>query len=112
MRTRLGDRGSVSAELAVALPAILLLVGLCVGALSAASRQVRLQDAVADAARLVARGEDEGRAFSLVGGAVHGAAVELRRDGDLVCVLASAPVGLPLPGARFTADACALDGGR
>lgn len=112
MSARLGDRGSVSAEFAVALPAILLLVALCVGALSAASRQVRLQDAVADAARLVARGEEEGRAFALVGDAVEGATVEVHRDGDLVCVIASVPVGMPLPGARFAADACALDGGR
>jgi len=112
MRGRLGDRGSVSAEFAVALPAIVLLVALCVGALSTASRQVRLQDATADAARLVARGDDEGRAFALVAGAVGGARSTLAREDDLVCVVASAPAGPVLPGVRVHARSCALDGGR
>ena len=49
MRPRLGDdRGSVVAEFAVALPAVLVVLLVGVGALAAASRQVRLQDAVAD----------------------------------------------------------------
>ncbi|WP_159500895.1 TadE family protein [Microbacterium sp. 18062] len=112
MRSRLGDRGSVSAEFAVALPAIVLLLALCVGALSSASRQVRLQDATADAARLIARGDDEGRGLSLVRQSVPDAQATVIRDGDLVCVAASAPVGLPLPEIRLDARSCALDGGR
>ena len=56
------DRGAVAAEFAVALPALVLVIALGVGALSAGSRQVRLQDAVADAARLAAREDDPGRA--------------------------------------------------
>lgn len=112
MRRRLGDRGSVSAEFAVALPAIVLLLVLCVGALSSASRQVRLQDATADAARLIARGDDEGRALALLANAASGARGSVSVEGDLVCVSASAPVGLPLLDMRFTASSCALDGGR
>jgi Flp pilus assembly protein TadG len=112
MRRRLGDRGSVSAEFAVALPAILLLLVLCVGALSSASRQVRLQDAVADAARLIARGDDQGRALALVSAAAAGAEASVAPSGDLVCVHASAPVGVPLLEVRFTASACALGDGR
>lgn len=111
MSARLGDRGSVSAELAVALPAILLLLALCIGSLSAASRQVRLQDAAADAARLIARGDDTGRALGLLAASVSGAASTVEPEGDLVCVTASAPSGLPIPGLRLEVRSCALDGG-
>jgi hypothetical protein len=112
MRARLGDRGSVSAEFAVALPAIILLLVLCVGVLSSASRQVRLQDATADAARLIARGDDEARALGLISGAVPDARGSVESEGDLVCVSASAPLGVPLLDMRLTASSCALDGGR
>lgn len=112
MNRRLGDRGSVSAEFAVALPAIVLLLALCIGGLSAASRQVRLQDAAADAARLIARGDDAGRALALVAGAAPGAHGAIEHAGDLVCVAATAPVGLPLLDATFRASSCALSGGR
>ena len=63
IRRGLGDdRGSVVAEFAVALPAVALVLLLGAGALGACAQQVRLQDAAADAARLVARGESDARA--------------------------------------------------
>lgn len=110
---RLGDDGgSVAAELAVALPAVLLALLLGVGALSAAAQQVVLQDVAADAARLLGRGEDAARAASLVAGAVPGASATSSTQGDLVCVTASAEmrigriIALPL-----RASSCALSGG-
>lgn len=112
MIRRLGDRGSVTAEFAVALPAIVLLLALCIGGLSAASRQVRLQDGVADAARLIARGDDPARALAIVADAAPGARGTVEHTGDLVCVAATAPLGLPLVDASFRASSCALDGGR
>ncbi len=104
-----GERGSVVAEFAVALPAIVLVLLLACGALAAGGTQIRLQDAAADAARLAARGEAEARTAAAVEAAVPGAGVELRRDGDVVCVTAStqAPVLL----APLAATACALEGG-
>jgi Flp pilus assembly protein TadG len=108
-RPRLGgDRGSVVAEFAVALPAVVLVLVVGIGALAAGSRHVRLQDAVADAARLSARGESAARVHAAVSAAVPGAAVEIAARGDLVCVTASAP---SLLGLRITADGCALAGG-
>ncbi|WP_374975160.1 TadE family type IV pilus minor pilin [Microbacterium trichothecenolyticum] len=109
MRPRLGDdRGAVVAEFAVALPAVVLVLVLGVGALAGASRQVRLQDAVADAARLSARGEPEERVREAVATTVEEASVDLSSRGDLVCVSASAPA---LFGLRVTASGCALAGG-
>ncbi|RKT33431.1 TadE-like protein [Microbacterium sp. AG1240] len=103
----LGERGSVTAEFAVVLPAIVLVVTLGVGALAAGARQVRLQHAAADAARLVARGDDPGRAHAIVGSV--GGTADIQHHGDLVCVVASAPLALPLP--DLTATSCALAGG-
>ncbi|GAB3275641.1 MULTISPECIES: TadE family type IV pilus minor pilin [unclassified Microbacterium] len=106
-----GERGSVAAELAVALPAVVVVILLGVGALMAASTQVRLQDVAADAARLVARGEPEGRASGVVAQAVPGARAATSRRGDLVCVTASVDArvaGVPIP---LRAASCALGGG-
>lgn len=107
-----GDRGSVAAELALALPAVVLTLLLGAGALSAASRQVSLQDAAADAARLLGRGEGAGAAAGAVSAAVPGAGIASRSEGDLVCVTASTEVAigglLTLP---LHASSCALSGG-
>jgi hypothetical protein len=105
----LGASGAVAAEFAVVLPAILLVVLLGVGALGAGARQVRLQDAAADAARLLARGDDPGRAHALVASAGGSASIEPR--GDLVCVIARAPAPLALPLPELTVTSCALAGG-
>lgn len=106
------ERGSVAAELALALPAVVLTLLLGAGALGAASRQVALQDAAADAARLLGRGEDAGRASGVVAGAVPGASMSSAESGDLICVTARADVAvgsvIRLP---LEAASCALAGG-
>lgn len=112
-RAGAGERGSVAAELALGLPAVVLALLLGAGALGAASRQVALQDASADAARLLGRGEGADAAQRVVGTAVPGAGTSSSHSGDLVCVTATfeasigALVRLPL-----RASSCALDGGR
>ncbi|WP_029146387.1 TadE family type IV pilus minor pilin [Microbacterium luticocti] len=110
------DRGSVTAEFAVALPAVVLVLALGAGVLGACGRAVRLQDATADAARLVARGEPAARAQALVAAAVGGARTRVTPRGELVCVEASAPAtapgGVPLPAPALRASSCALAGGK
>jgi hypothetical protein len=108
-RSPLGERGAVAAEFAVALPAVVLVVALCVALLAAGARQVRLQDAAADAARLSARGEAGERVAAVVAAAGGDAAVSHR--GDLVCVTATAPAPLALPLPALRATSCALAGG-
>lgn len=108
-RPRGGDRGAVVAEFAVALPAVAVILMLCAGALSAATRQVRLQDAAADAARLVSRGESDAWALAVVADAVPGGAGSIHTRDGLVCVTAGAPSGLPL--VTIHAESCALAGG-
>ena len=106
-----GERGSITAELALALPAVLLVVLLGVGGLFAASTQVQLQDGAADAARLVARGESPARAASAVATVVPHGGASVSHRGDLVCVTATSTAhiaGVALP---LTATSCALAGG-
>jgi len=85
------DRGSVTAELAVALPAVGLVLATCVWGLGVAAEQVRLQDRAGLAARAAARGEPGGEGV-------------LRRDGDLVCATLSETFG----GVALDARSCAL----
>ncbi|WP_258131544.1 MULTISPECIES: TadE family type IV pilus minor pilin [unclassified Microbacterium] len=109
---RTGDRGSVSAELALALPAVVLALLLGAGALGAASRQVALQDASADAARVLGRGEGHAAAASVVHAAVSGAKASSSLTDDLACVTASLEVSVgPLIRIPLRASSCALAGG-
>lgn len=106
------DRGSVAAELAVALPAALIAIALGIGALSAAATQVSLQDAAADSARLLGRGESAARAAGAVRDAVGGASSASRTAGDLVCVTASLDMRIGrLISVPLRASSCALAGG-
>lgn len=104
---RLGERGSVTAEFAVALPAVLVVLALAVGALGTAAATIRVQHAATEAARLLGRGDISGLARV----AEIGATATVQRSDHLVCVEASAPVSLHLPLPPVSARACALDGG-
>ncbi len=106
------ERGSTAAELALALPAVALTLLFGVGALSAASQQVALQDATADAARLLGRGESVAAAHATVVASVGGAHVSDDVRGDLACVSARVDVFVGVIGIPLTASSCALSGGR
>ena len=109
---RADERGSVAAELALALPAVVLAFLLGAGALGAASRQVALQDASADAARLLGRGEEHGAAERVVHTAVPGAGMSSSLAGDLVCVTTSLDISIgALIRMPLRASSCALEGG-
>lgn len=105
-----GDRGSVVAEFAVALPAIVLVLLIGAATLGAGARQVRLQDAAADAARLSARGESEARVHAVVSSSIAGATATIQLRGETVCVTASAAAFGALP-VELSATSCALAGG-
>jgi len=103
-----GDRGSVVAEFAIALPAVMLVLVLGASVLAAGAQHVRLQDAAADAARLLARGESDGRARSAIAASADGAAMSVQRGDGLVCVEAT---GATVAGLSLRARSCALEGG-
>ena len=109
------DRGSVTAEFATLVPAVLLVLACCLGALQVVGQQVRLTDAAADAARSLSRGDSVDRAAGLVDRAVSGASLTPERQGEFVCARLSAPSAFA-PFAAFgltlRAGSCALGGGQ
>ncbi len=88
MRSR-AERGSVTAELAVAMPAVVLILAFCVGAVGVAAQQVRLQQAAAQAAREAGR----------------------QQPGEIVCVTLTEPAAAPLSVLTLSARSCAPGGG-
>jgi Flp pilus assembly protein TadG len=104
------DRGAAAAELAVALPAVIVVVVLCVSALAGAGRQVRLEQAAAQAARSAARGEPSDRVLATAAAVLPAVRISIRKDGDVVCIDARVAPGVPLlPELQTTA--CAAAGG-
>jgi len=79
---------------------------LCVSGLTAVSMQVRCVDAAREAARLAARGDSGSASTAAQGIAPDGAALRLRRDGELVVATVSARSAL-LPGITIAAEAIA-----
>lgn len=84
------ERGSVTAELAVGLPALMLLLFVGLTAVSAVTTKLQCVDAAREAARAAARGES-GHAAGLRA-APPGAGVELTVAGDTVTATVRAPV--------------------
>lgn len=97
------EAGTVTAELAVAVPAVLLVLAACLGGLAAGAEQLRLQGAAALAARSAARGDGDARAAVLAAGAGAGEVRFSRTADGVVCATASAQAVVPL-----AARACAL----
>jgi len=86
------SRGAATAELAVLLPAVVLLTALCVSAVGAVALHVRCLDAARAAAREIARGEPAGAAVAAARDRVP-AAAEVRvldRGDGLVTVQVTA----------------------
>ncbi len=104
------QRGSATAEFAIALPAIVLMLLVMSAMIAAQGKQILLQDAAADAARLIARDDDIVRAESAITGVVPGASMRVVLEGGDVCITASATVSIVVP-LTLSARACALAGG-
>ena len=99
-------------ELAVAMPSVLLVLGLSLAALTAGADQVRCVDAARAAARLAARGELSSQAIAAAEGlAPSGSEVHVTTGPTEVTVVVTAPpvVGLSWVGLslRPSADAVA-----
>jgi hypothetical protein len=95
------------------MPAVVLVLVCCLGAVQVVGVQVRLTDAAAVAARALARGDSAGRAAGLVSLAVSGANLSPERRGEFICARVTA-TGLPgvFTGLTLEAHSCALAGGQ
>ena len=103
MRAR-DDRGAVTAELAVALPAVVLVVAVLLVTVGAAGAQLRAAEAARTAARLAAFGESDDPVTAAAARLLPGARVEIRRDPPWVEVRVPAQAA----GGWFTAGPLAV----
>ena len=112
---RRGQRGAVTAELALALPTLLAVTAGLTWLLAVAVGQVRTVDAARETARALARGDDQAAALA-VGDRVapDGVRISVSRGDGRVVVTArgrmAGPGGLfgALPGADLEAEAVAV----
>ena len=83
----------VTAETAVVLPVLLLVLAAAVSALVVVGAQLRCVDAAREGVRAAARGEAASTVLRIAGGAAPpGAVTTLAVDGDTVSVTVNAPV--------------------
>ncbi|MDO8898013.1 MAG: TadE family type IV pilus minor pilin [Bacteroidales bacterium] len=101
----------MTAEVAVTLPVVVLVLAACLGGLGLATAQLRAQDAAADAARLLGRGETIDAAQQHVARTVAGATLVVTRPHDLVCTSVQFEQRVMLVPVVLTASSCALSGG-
>lgn len=107
---RAAERGSVTAEAAIVLPVLLLVLAMAVWVLAAVGAQLRCTDAAGVAARAAARG-DSAAEVAQAGRTVApvGAAVDVEPDGARVQVRVSVRVR-PLGGALSRLPALEVSG--
>jgi Flp pilus assembly protein TadG len=87
-------RGAVTAEFAVALPAVLLLLAMLLAGSAAGLTQLRLEEAARAGARALARGEDTGAVEGIVRQvAGNSASAAINADGEWLSVTVSGRIG-------------------
>ncbi|ONK13060.1 hypothetical protein STBA_38200 [Streptomyces sp. MP131-18] len=97
-RDRAGDRGYLTAESALVIPSLVLLLGLLLWGLAAVAVSAQCGDAARAGARAAARGESSAAVQRIAGAAApEGAEVRVTREGELYRVAVSAAT--PGPGA-------------
>ncbi len=102
------ERGMATAEFAVALPAVVLVLVVALSAIGAGIDQIRCVDAARLAARALARGDSQGAAAALARGAApSGASVTLSAGGDLATAMVSVSRRAPVVGFSWVVAASA-----
>lgn len=97
-RRATAERGSVTAEFAVLLPVVVLLLGGVVAVTSTAATHLRCADAARAAARAAALGQSDGEVAAVARRvAGPGAVVAVRHDSGWVEVVVESGVGPALP---------------
>ena len=94
------DRGAVTAETAIVIPAVILVLVASLQGVGAATVLLRAQDAAADAARSLARGDPLSAAGAETAAALPGGALRSERSGGVVCATVSARpriLAVPIP---------------
>jgi Flp pilus assembly protein TadG len=114
VRWQPAETGSVTAEFAMVLPAVVLVLAMCLGAVQVTGQQVRMTDAAASAARSLARGDGHGPATAIARQAAGSVTLASESRGQFVCAHLSAPsefLPFAAAGLQLEVSSCALAGG-
>ena len=103
-----GDRGSATAELAVGLPVVVVLLVAVLAVAAAGVTQMACADAARAGARAAALGEDDAAVRATVARVRQGADVRVTRSDGWVTVVVTDGIVLPGDGEVLTARATAV----
>lgn len=104
------DSGSVTAELVLTLPAVLLIIGLALGAMSIQLQRMELVSAASTIARAIARDEPIEIVDQLVASLGEQVGFEIQEELGLVCVTLRSEIGIlsiDLTGLELIESQCA-----
>ena len=104
------DSGSVTAELVLTLPAVMLIVGLALGAMSVQLQRMELVSAASTIARAIARDEPIEIVDALVSELGNQVGFEIQEELGVVCVLLRSEIGIfsiDLTGLELIESQCA-----
>ena len=104
------DSGSVTAELVLALPAVVIIVGLALGAMSVQLQRMELVSAASTIARAIARGEPIEIVDALVTDLGERVGFEIKEELGVVCVILRSEIGIlsiDLTGLELIESQCA-----
>ena len=109
------DSGSVTAELVLALPAVLLILGFALGAMSVQLQRMELVSAASTIARAIAREEPIEVVDALVSELGEQVGFEIQEELGVVCVILRSEIGvlsIDLPGLELIESQCAKANGQ
>ena len=104
------DTGSVTAELVLAIPAVMIIVALALGAMSVQLQRMELVSAASTIARAIARGEPIEIVDALVTELGEQVGFEIQEELGVVCVILRSEIGIlsiDLPGLELIESQCA-----
>ena len=104
------DSGSVTAELVLTLPAVLLIVGLALGAMSIQLQRMEFVSAASTIARAIARDEPIEIVDALVSSLGEQVGFEIQEELGVVCVILRSEIGIlsiDLTGLELIESQCA-----
>jgi hypothetical protein len=88
------DTGSVTAELVLSLPAVVIIVALALGAMSVQLQRMELVSSASTIARAIARGEPIGIVDALVTDLGEQVGFEIQEELGVVCVVLRSEIGI------------------
>ena len=88
------DAGSVTAELVLALPAVVMIVAMALGAMSVQLQRMELVSAASTIARAIARGEPIAIVDALVSELGEQVGFEIQEELGVVCVVLRSEIGI------------------